>query len=45
MCVPSRGRSGRTMREQQRPKHAIRNASVEAARLKRKREEQYEKAK
>ena len=35
MCVPSRGRSGRTMREQQRSKHAIRNASVEAAGLKR----------
>ena len=45
MCVPSRGRSGRTMRKQQRSKHAIRNASVEAAGLKRKREEQYEKAK
>ena len=45
MCVPSRGRSGRTMRKQQRSKHAIREASVEAAGLKRKREEQYEKAK
>ena len=33
------------MRKQQRSKHAIRNASVEAAGLKRKREEQYEKAK
>jgi len=43
--IPREKREDDVAREQQRSKHAIRDASVEAAGLKRKREEQYEKAK
>jgi len=43
--IPREKREDDVVREQQRSKHAIRDASVEAAGLKRKREEQYEKAK
>ena len=44
-AIPREKREDDVAREQQRSKHAIRDASVEAAGLKRKREEQYEKAK
>ena len=44
-AIPREKRENDVAREQQRSKHAIRDASVEAAGLKRKREEQYEKAK
>jgi len=44
-AIPREKREDDVAREQQRSKHAIREASVEAAGLKRKREEQYEKAK
>ena len=45
LAIPREKHGDDVAREQQRSKHAIRDASVEAAGLKRKREEQYEKAK
>jgi hypothetical protein len=44
-AIPREKRENDVAREQQRSKHAIRDASVEADGLKHKREEQYEKAK